>query len=219
MRDLDIRGAGNMLGGEQSGFMVEMGFETYQKILDEAIRELKRTSFKDLFKDEIAKQEQEVADCTIDTDLEILIPDLYVESITERLSLYTRLDNCETEEELRAFHKEMEDRFGPVPEEVNDLFDTVRIRRMAVELGFEKLIFKNGQVKFYFINRPDSNYFESDIFKNILDYIQKQTRQARLRQNGKLFMLVLNEMDSMKKLLEFMQRMHGAVLFEERMRV
>jgi transcription-repair coupling factor (superfamily II helicase) len=218
MRDLDIRGAGNMLGGEQSGFMVEMGFETYQKILDEAIRELKRTSFKDLFKDEIAKQEQEVADCTIDTDLEILIPDLYVESITERLSLYTRLDNCETEEELRDFHKEMEDRFGPVPDEVNDLFDTIRIRKMAVELGFEKLIFKNGQVKFYFINRPDSKYFESEIFKNILDYIQKQTKQARLRQNGKLFMLVINEMDSMKKLLEFIQRMHGVVV-EESVRV
>ena len=215
MRDLDIRGAGNMLGGEQSGFMVEMGFEMYQKILDEAIRELKRTSFKDLFKDEIAKQEQEVIDCTIDTDLEILIPDLYVESITERLSLYTRLDNCETEEELQVFHKELEDRFGPVPDEVNDLFDTVRIRRMAVELGFEKLIFKNGQVKFYFINRPDSKYFESDVFKNMLDYIQKQTRQARLRQNGKLFMLVLSDMNSMKKLLEFMQRMHGAVIMEE----
>jgi transcription-repair coupling factor (superfamily II helicase) len=214
MRDLDIRGAGNMLGGEQSGFMVEMGFEMYQKILDEAIRELKRTSFKDLFKEEIAKQEQEVIDCTIDTDLEILIPDLYVESITERLSLYTRLDNCETEEELLAFHKEMEDRFGPVPEEVNDLFDTIRIRRMAVKLGFEKLIFKNGQVKCYFINRPDSTYFESDIFKNILDYIQKQTRQARLRQNGKLFMLVLDEMNSMKKLLEFIQRMYGAVITE-----
>jgi transcription-repair coupling factor (superfamily II helicase) len=192
-----------------------MGFEMYQKILDEAIRELKRTSFRDLFKEEIAKQEQEVADCTIDTDLEILIPDEYVESITERLSLYTRLDNCETEEELNAFYKEMEDRFGPVPDEVHDLFDTVRIRRIAVELGFEKLIFKNRQVKFYFINRPDSKYFESDIFKNILDYIQKQTKQARLRQNGKLFMLVLNEMDSIKKLLEFMRRLHGAVMQEE----
>jgi transcription-repair coupling factor (superfamily II helicase) len=180
--------------------------------LDEAIRELKRTSFKDLFRDEIAKQEQEVADCTIDTDLEILIPDQYVESITERLSLYTRLDNCETEEELIAFRKEMEDRFGPIPDEVEALFDTVRIRRMAVELGFEKLIFKNGQVKFYFVNRPDSKYFESVVFKNMLDYIQKQTRNARLRQNGKLFMLVLSEMDSMKKLLDFMRRMHSAVL-------
>jgi transcription-repair coupling factor (superfamily II helicase) len=215
MRDLDIRGAGNMLGGEQSGFMVEIGFEMYQKILDEAIRELKRTSFKDLFKEEIAKQEQEIVDCTIDTDLEILIPDLYVESITERLSLYTRLDNCETEEELKSFHKELEDRFGPVPDEVNALFDTVRIRRMAVELGFEKLIFKNGQVKLYFINRPDSKYFESDIFRNILDYIQKQTRLARLRQNGKMFMLLISEMESMKKLLEFVQRMHESVISPE----
>ncbi|HLA57864.1 MAG TPA: TRCF domain-containing protein, partial [Puia sp.] len=141
-----------------------------------------------------------------------LIPDQYVESITERLSLYTRLDNCETEEELVAFRKEMEDRFGPIPDEVEALFDTIRIRRMAVALGFEKLIFKNGQVKFYFVNRPDSKYFESAVFKNMLDYIQKQTRNARLRQNGKLFMLVLSEMSSMKKLLDFITRMYLAVL-------
>ena len=107
MRDLDIRGAGNMLGGEQSGFMAEIGFEMYQKILDEAIRELKRTEFKDLFKEEISKQDDFVQDCTIDTDLEILIPDSYVESITERLSLYSRLDNCETEEELLEMEEEL----------------------------------------------------------------------------------------------------------------
>lgn len=115
MRDLDIRGAGNMLGGEQSGFMAEIGFEMYQKILEEAIRELKRTSFKELFKEEISKQDDYVSDCTIDTDLEILIPDSYVESITERLSLYTRLDNCEKEEDLQTFHTEIIDRFGPIP--------------------------------------------------------------------------------------------------------
>ena len=211
MRDLDIRGAGNMLGGEQSGFMVEMGFEMYQKILDEAIRELKRTSFKDLFKEEIARQEEEAQDCSIDTDQEILIPDDYVESITERLSLYTRLDNCETEEELVVFHQELEDRFGSVPEAVEDLFDTVRIRKLAVELGFEKLIFKNAGVRLYFINRPDSKYFESETFRNLLDFIQKQTRQARLKQNGKLFMLILSDISSIKILLEFMQRMHRSV--------
>jgi transcription-repair coupling factor (superfamily II helicase) len=215
MRDLDIRGAGNMLGGEQSGFMVEMGFEMYQKILDEAIRELKRTSFKDLFKEEISRQEEEALDCTIDTDLEILIPDSYVESITERLSLYTRLDNCETEEELVDFHRELLDRFGPVPEEVEDLFDAVRIRKLAVGLGFEKLIFKDKQVRLYFINRPDSKYFESDTFRRLLDFIQKQTRQARLKQNGKLFMLILSDMDGMKQLLAFMQRMHRAVTQQE----
>ena len=143
MRDLDIRGAGNLLGGEQSGFMAEIGFEMYQKILEEAIRELKRTEFRDLFKEEIAKQEDFVQDCTIDTDLEILIPDSYVESITERLTLYTRLDNCDTEEELQQLHTELIDRFGPIPPQVEDLFNTVRIRKIAVGLGFEKLILKN----------------------------------------------------------------------------
>jgi transcription-repair coupling factor (superfamily II helicase) len=210
MRDLDIRGAGNMLGGEQSGFMVEMGFEMYQKILDEAIRELKRTNFKDLFREEIARQEEEAQDCSIDTDLEILIPDDYVESVPERLSLYTRLDNCETEAELAAFHQELLDRFGPVPREVEDLFDTVRIRRLALELGFEKLVFKDKQVRLYFISRPESNYFESDVFRNLLGFIQQQTRQARLRQTGKMFMLVLNEIGSIRMLLELMQRMYKA---------
>ncbi|MEO6452442.1 MAG: transcription-repair coupling factor, partial [Ginsengibacter sp.] len=136
MRDLDIRGAGNLLGGEQSGFIAEIGFEMYQKILDEAIRELKRKEFKELFKEEIQQQDDFVKDCTIDTDLEILIPDQYVESITERLSLYSRLDNCETEKDLMDFHTEMLDRFGPIPTQVEDLFITVRCRRTAVELGF-----------------------------------------------------------------------------------
>ena len=210
MRDLDIRGAGNMLGGEQSGFMVEMGFEMYQKILNEAIQELKRTSFADLFKDEIAKQ-QEVVDCTIDTDQEILIPDHYVENITERLSLYTRLDNCENEPELQDFHAELNDRFGPVPPEVEALFDTVRIRSLAVQMGFERILFKDKTAKCYFINRPDSTYFESETFKNILDFLQKQTNQARLKQNGKLFMLVIADLRSMKDLLAFMQRMERSV--------
>src|SRR4029453_3654073 len=170
MRDLDIRGAGNLLGGEQSGFIAEIGFEMYQKILDEAIRELKRKEFKELFKEEIQQQDDFVKDCTIDTDLEILIPDDYVESITERLSLYSRLDNCETEKELEEFHAEMIDRFGPIPPQVEDLFTTVRCRKIAVELGFEKLLLKNGGLRCYFINRPDSPYFESETFKRILSF-------------------------------------------------
>ena len=117
-------------------------------------------------------------DCSIDTDLEILIPDSYVENIAERLSLYTRLDNCDTEEDLKEFHQELTDRFGPVTEEVEDLFDTVRIRKLAVKLGFEKISFKNNTVRLYFMDRPDSKYFESDIFRGLLDFIQKQTRQA-----------------------------------------
>jgi transcription-repair coupling factor (superfamily II helicase) len=212
MRDLDIRGAGNMLGGEQSGFMAEIGFEMYQKILDEAIRELKRTSFREVFKEEIQKQEDFVQDCTIDTDLEILIPDSYVESITERLSLYTRLDNCDTESALLDFHSEMLDRFGPIPAQVEDLFTTVRCRKLAVELGFEKMSLKDQTLRCYFINRPDSPYFESDIFKNTLDFLQKHTNKAKLKQVGKLFLLVVTDVKSMEAMLAFLQRMHKGVI-------
>src|SRR5580765_103235 len=207
MRDLDIRGAGNLLGGEQSGFMAEIGFEMYQKILDEAIRELKRTQFKELFSEEIAKQDDFVQDCTIDTDLEILIPDDYVESITERLSLYTRLDNCETEEELQQMKQEMIDRFGPLPQQVNDLFITVRCRKLAVSLGFERLILKNNSLRCYFINKPDSSYFESEIFKRILSFIQTQTNKARLKQVGKLFLLIVDDTSTMRDIYSFLKRM------------
>ncbi|HSU29523.1 MAG TPA: transcription-repair coupling factor, partial [Chitinophagaceae bacterium] len=211
MRDLDIRGAGNLLGGEQSGFMAEIGFEMYQKILDEAIRELKRTEFKELFKDEIARQDDFVQDCTIDTDLEILIPDEYVESITERLSLYTRLDNCETEEDLVNMKKELIDRFGPLPQQVEDLFITVRCRKLAVELGFEKISLKNESLRCFFINRPDSPYFESDLFDRILKYLQTETNKARLKQTGRLFMLLADGMKSMQEFYKFLFSLHAAV--------
>ena len=219
MRDLDIRGAGNMLGGEQSGFMADIGFETYQKILDESIRELKRTQFKDLFKEEIAKQDDFVQDCTIDTDLEILIPDHYVENITERLSLYSRLDNCDTEDELKLMETEFIDRFGPLPSEVKDLFVTVRCRKLAVELGFEKLVLKNEVLKCYFINKPDSPYFESDLFKGILDYLQTGTNKARLKQVGKHFMLVAEPVKEMNELYVFLKRMHAVVKKPEAIKV
>jgi transcription-repair coupling factor (superfamily II helicase) len=208
MRDLDIRGAGNMLGGEQSGFMADIGFETYQKILDEAIRELKRTEFKDLFKEEISKQDDFVQDCTIDTDLEILIPDDYVESITERLSLYQRLDNSETEEELQLMAGEMKDRFGDLPQAVNDLFVTVRCRKLAVELGFEKMSLKDDTLRCYFINRPDSPYFESQTFQQILSFIQTGTNKAKLKQSGRLFSMVVNEVRSMAEMHRFLASMH-----------
>ncbi len=208
MRDLDIRGAGNLLGGEQSGFMAEIGFEMYQKILDEAIRELKRTEFKELFREEIAKQDDFVQDCTIDTDLEILIPDEYVESITERLSLYQRLDNCETEEELVAMRQELADRFGPLPQQVEDLFITVRCRKLAVDLGFEKMSLKDNTLRSFFINRPDSPYFESRIFNQVLQYLQTGTNRAKLKQTGKLFLLIASDIRSMQELHRFLHSLH-----------
>ncbi len=212
MRDLDIRGAGNLLGGEQSGFMAEIGFEMYQKILEEAVRELKRTSFKELFKDEISKQDDFVNDCTIDTDLEILIPDSYVESITERLSLYTRLDNCENEEDLLTFHTEMIDRFGPIPNEVEDLFTTVRSRWLGVKLGFEKMSLKDNIMRCYFVNKNDSPYFESSTFKNILSYLQTGTNKAKLKQVAKNFLLVVDDIKGMKEMERFLGLMYKAVM-------
>jgi transcription-repair coupling factor (superfamily II helicase) len=207
MRDLDIRGAGNLLGGEQSGFIAEIGFEMYQKILDEAIRELKRSEFRELFKTEIQQQDDFVKDCSIDTDLEILIPDSYVESITERLSLYSRLDNCETEKDLTAFHTEMTDRFGPIPARVEDLFTTVRCRKMAVELGFEKMFLKNNTLKCFFVSNPDSPYFQSHTFNGILKFLQTGTNKGKLKQVGKNGILVVDNIRSMTELQEFLSKM------------
>ncbi|MGG9961639.1 transcription-repair coupling factor [Ferruginibacter sp. SUN106] len=211
MRDLDIRGAGNMLGGEQSGFIAEIGFEMYQKILDEAIRELKRTEFKELYKEEIQQQDDFVSDCSIDTDLEILIPDSYVESITERLSLYSRLDNCENEKDLQDFHKEMTDRFGPIPPQVEDLFTTVRCRKLAIELGFEKMFLKNETLKCFFVSNPDSPYFTSTTFNGILQFLQKGTNKAKLKQVGKNGILVVEDVKTMNSLHLFLKRMMESI--------
>jgi transcription-repair coupling factor (superfamily II helicase) len=214
MRDLDIRGAGNMLGGEQSGFIAEIGFEMYQKILDEAIRELKRTEFKEVFKEEIQKQDDYVSDCTIDTDLEILIPDEYVESITERLTLYSRLDNCENEKDLEELHEELIDRFGQIPSQVEDLFATVRCRKIAVELGFEKLILKNEHLKCFFVANPESSYFSSKTFERILDFIQTKTAKAKLKQIGRNGILIVNDVKSMKGLYHFLKQMEANLVNE-----
>jgi transcription-repair coupling factor (superfamily II helicase) len=211
MRDLDIRGAGNMLGGEQSGFMIEIGFEMYQKILDEAIKELKRTSFREVFKEEISKQDDFVSDCTIDTDLEILIPDDYVEQIAERLLLYTRLDNCKDEAELISFSNEMVDRFGPAPACVEDLFTTVRCRKIAVALGFERITLKQKTLRCYFVNNPDSPYFESTLFQSILFHIQTKTNKSHLKQVGKNFLLVTEQVSSMSQLFEFLKAVQETV--------
>lgn len=211
MRDLDIRGAGNMLGGEQSGFIAEIGFEMYQKILDEAVRELKRSEFKELFKEEISQQDDYVKDCSFDTDLEILIPDRYVESIAERLSLYARLDNCENDDELQAFHHELTDRFGAVPPEAEDLFTTVRCRKIAVELGFEKLLLRNETLKCFFVSNPDSPYFQSETFNRILLFLQTGTNKAKLKQVGKNGILIVENVKTMNDIHGFLDRMHRSV--------
>ena len=207
MRDLDIRGAGNMLGGEQSGFITDIGFEMYQKILNEAIRELKHTEFKEVFKEQIHDKEDYVGDCTVDTDLEILIPDSYVESIAERLSLYTQVDHCENEEELQRFSDSLNDRFGPVPIPVQNLFIALRARWTAQELGFERLILKNKQLRLYFVSNPDSPYYDSDTFRHIMEVIQLQIKNCRLKLVGTAQMLIIDNVKGIEEVLGLLKRM------------
>jgi len=182
MRDLDIRGAGNILGGEQSGFITDLGFDMYHKILDEAIQELKETDYKDLFSDSNDYTKLLHRDCVIETDLSIVIPDKYVSNISERLSIYTELDNLKNEEELEKFLTTIQDRFGPMPQEVVDLADSVRLRWKAIALGVEKLILKNNAMKCY-INIPGNDaYFNSDEFGRILNYIKVNNKTTSLKE-------------------------------------
>jgi transcription-repair coupling factor (superfamily II helicase) len=212
MRDLDIRGAGNLLGGEQSGFMADIGFEMYQKILAEAVRELKRSDFQELFKEEISKQDDFVADCTIDTDLEIMIPDSYVENIGERLSLYTRLDQSDDDAALELMKSELQDRFGPIPAPVNDLFVTIQCRRLAIALGFEKMTLKEDTMRCFFINRPDSPYFESETFKNLLAFTNTSMNNAHFKQVGKTFILVIRDIKGMEACYHVLYKMYMGVI-------
>ncbi len=206
MRDLDIRGAGNILGGEQSGFISDIGFEMYNKILDEAILELKETEFKDLYKEE--KHKDFVSDCVIETDLEILLSDDYVPTISERLSLYKELDNIEKEEDLLLFEKRMHDRFGPLPESATDLLNTIRLRWIAKKTGFEKLVLKGQKLIGFFISNQESAYYQSPIFGNILQYLQANPEGCRMKEGkDKLSIVFLNieSVDSALKILNQLQ--------------
>jgi len=194
MRDLDIRGAGNLLGGEQSGFINEIGFEMYQKILDEAIMEL-RTEHEELRDTNVGgsqkytqkQHSQYISDCAIDTDMEILIPDNYVNNITERLNLYRELDDSNTEEQLLKFETSLRDRFGPVPEQAIELIHTIRLRWLAMEIGFEKLLLKNNRMVGYFIPNQNSPYYQSENFTKVLKFVQQNAKLCKMKEtNGKL---------------------------------
>ena len=181
MKDLEIRGAGDLLGGEQSGFINEIGFDTYQKILNEAIEELKENEFKDLYKDD-GKEKTYVKDITLDTDFELLFPDDYVNNITERLNLYTKLNTLKTEEELHTFEKEIIDRFGELPTEVEDLLNSVRIKWIATKLGLEKVVMKNNKLVGYFISDQQSGFYQSGNFTRVLQYIQTNPKACKMKE-------------------------------------
>lgn len=208
MRDLDIRGAGNLLGAEQSGFISDLGFEMYHKILDEAVQELKDNEFKDLFVKDLTKEAAKVVarDCTIETDMEILIPDKYVSNISERIGLYAKLDSIKNEEKLQEFITNVSDRFGAMPEAVKDLVETVRLRWQAEQLGFEKVVMKNEVMKCYFMPSENEAYFQSPIFGKIIAFVQQRPRKSKMKEHRTRLILTFNEVNSVDE---------GKALFKE----
>jgi transcription-repair coupling factor (superfamily II helicase) len=210
MKDLEIRGAGDLLGGEQSGFINDIGFDTYQKILNETIEELKENEFKDLYKDENNKPKDYVKDILIDTDFEILFPDDYVNVISERLSLYNKLGELKTEEELLKFESEIIDRFGEFPTQVEDLLNSVRIKWIAKHLGIEKLVLKKKRMICYFLSDQQSDFYNSAAFNNVLQYVQKNPTTCVMKEkdtkNGLRLLLTFIHINSVKKALTELQK-------------
>ena len=205
MKDLEIRGAGDLLGGEQSGFINDIGFETYQKILNEAIDELKETEFKSLYNEDINTKEF-VRDVTLDSDFSLLFPDDYVNNITERLSLYTQLNTLKTEEELQHFERDLIDRFGALPTQVVDLLDSVRIKWLATTLGFDKIVMKNHKLIGYFISDQNSRFYQSIHFSKLLQYVQAHPQSCSIKEKqmrlGLRLLMRFSNINSVQQALE-----------------
>jgi transcription-repair coupling factor (superfamily II helicase) len=202
MRDLDIRGAGNLLGAEQSGFINDLGFDTYHKILDDAIQELKETDFKDLFASELAEKAKLISqDCIIETDLEILIPETYVSNTSERLQLYATLDNIKNEESLGQFISSLKDRFGEIPQSVEQLVNSVRLRWVGEKLGFEKISLKNEKFKGQFISGKEE-YFKSEVFGKVLHFVQANSKRCRMKDTGGKLILTIDKIGSVEDALK-----------------
>ena len=197
MQDLDIRGAGNMLGAEQSGFIADLGYETYQKILNEAVSELKNEEFADLYAEEVKADgskisgEEFVDECTVESDLELLFPNEYIPSSSERMLLYRELDGLELDKDVEAFRARLLDRFGKLPPETEELLYIVPLRRMAKRLGVEKAVLKQGRMVLFFVSNLESPYYQSEAFGKIIDYMARYPRNCNLReQNGRRSMVV-----------------------------
>ncbi|AMJ64386.1 transcription-repair coupling factor [Hymenobacter sp. PAMC 26628] len=221
MRDLDIRGAGNLLGGEQSGFINDLGYETYHQILDEAVRELKETEFKDLFMGDSNQRLQAAAgaarnhECSVETDRQVLIPDRYVSNVSERLQLYAKLDRAEKPEALRKLLASMVDRFGPLPAEVEQLADLVRLRWQAGRLGFAKLTLKRDTLKGYLPAGPDHQaYFQGDQFGDILNYVQTHARSASMKERKEQLVITFEEVKSIPQAKKVLAELGSAELVE-----
>ncbi len=210
MKDLEIRGAGDLLGGEQSGFINDIGFDTYQKILNKAIDELKANEFKELYQEENQNEEKVfVKDAQIDTDFEILFPDDYINNITERLNLYTKLNQLKNEEELRAFENELKDRFGDLPIQVIDLLNSLRIKWIAASIGLEKIVMKQAKMIGYFIADQHSVFYQSKRFSEALQTVQQHPHVCRMKEkqtrNGLRLLLVFDQVKNLATGLERLQ--------------
>ncbi|RZJ70257.1 MAG: DEAD/DEAH box helicase, partial [Flavobacterium sp.] len=210
MKDLEIRGAGDLLGGEQSGFINEIGFDTYQKIMNEAIEELKENEFKDLYEDENTGEPKEyVKDLQIDTDFELLFPDEYINNITERLNLYNELGTIKDEAGLLQFEAKLNDRFGPLPKQAQALLTSMRIKWLATKMGIEKLILKQGKMVGYFVSDQQSSYYQSGAFHKVLQFVQKHPLLSKMKEketkNGLRLLLTFENVKSLKKALELLE--------------
>ena len=210
MKDLEIRGAGDLLGAEQSGFINDIGFETYQKILNEAIEELKENEFKELYKDSTQKPKAFVKDVQIDTDFEILFPDNYISIIAERLSLYKELSELENEEQLQAFEQHITDRFGTLPEQALDLLNSVRVKWLAKAIGFERLILKKGKMIGYFVSDQQSPYYQTATFTRVLQFVQQNSTICQMKEKetkqGLRLLLTFENIHSVGKALEILKK-------------
>ena len=210
MKDLEIRGAGDLLGGEQSGFINEIGFETYQKIMNEAIEELKENEFKELYETESDIESKDyVKDLQIDTDFELLFPDEYINTVTERLNLYNELSNCKNEAELQNYEEKLIDRFGPLPKQAKALLNSIRIKWIATHIGIEKLVMKQDKMVGYFIADQQSEFYNSSRFTNVLRFVQQHGNICKIKEketkNGLRLLLTFEHVKSITKALELMQ--------------
>jgi transcription-repair coupling factor (superfamily II helicase) len=201
LQDLDIRGAGNLLGAEQSGFIADMGFDTYNRILNEAVTELKETEFRELYTRESHPVDQErfLTDCHVDTDMELLFPDHYISQIAERVELYRKLDSIENERDLEDFREMLEDRFGPLPSPSDDLLKVVQLRWLARRLGVEKIVLKKSVLITYFVSDPDSPFYRSDRFKEVIGNIQAHPHLFRMREDQEKLSLRTDRVSSVEE--------------------
>lgn len=208
MQDLDIRGAGNLLGAEQSGFIADLGYETYRKILTEAVQELRKDEFSDLYKEELsekAKENEYVQDVHVESDLELMFPVMYIPNDAERVAIYRELDNMETETEILDFTIRMEDRFGKLPQQVRELIRIVRLRRLAKPLGIEKIVLKNGKMSLNLVSDIESPYYQSYAFGSLLNYVQEHPRNCKLREEGKKRSLLIGNVETVENAVTILE--------------